>query len=406
MVAAEPGATIDAGAAQGAGRGAGPVQAAPPRRRGRRDPRGDPTARRTTRGRAAPRPTGWARRGPDAPRPRPSRGSQNDDGVGYLPTLASTSRPVRIRRSSPSTVISVPPYFEYTTVSPTFTSIGISSPEFSARRPGPTARTSPCWGFSLAVSGMTRPLVVSLLGLVRSYDDAIVQRLQLHRVRLLRRRDVCDGLALDGCECQDQPTVPGRGGQARAAQATTASPAVGSTPSSRGVGPTAASRHQAAAAIIAALSVHRAGAGQEDAPGRWPPRGRRPGPGGPSWRRRRRPRTRVGAPASSAAAASLSTSWSTTAAWNEAADVGDRGVGVVADVVHDRGLQPREGEVGLARHRPREPRSPAGRRRGRAGRWPGRPGSRARGSGPPCRTPPRPRRRRSGRRPGSGRGPP
>src|SRR3954453_292682 len=31
------------------------------------------------------------------------------------------------------------------------------SPLVSERRPGPTARTSPCWGFSLAVSGMTRP---------------------------------------------------------------------------------------------------------------------------------------------------------------------------------------------------------------------------------------------------------
>ena len=30
----------------------------------------------------------------------------------FLVTVASTSRPVRIKRSSPSTVISVPPYFE------------------------------------------------------------------------------------------------------------------------------------------------------------------------------------------------------------------------------------------------------------------------------------------------------
>src|SRR3954463_15660304 len=34
------------------------------------------------------------------------------------------------------------------------------SPVCSERLPGPTARTSPCWGFSLAVSGMTRPLAV------------------------------------------------------------------------------------------------------------------------------------------------------------------------------------------------------------------------------------------------------
>ena len=42
----------------------------------------------------------------------------------------------------------------------------------------------------------------------------------------------------------------------------------------------------------------------------------------------------------------------------------------------------------------------------RRGRWPGRPGSRARGSGPPCRTPRRRRRRWSSRAAGSGRGPP
>ena len=54
-------------------------------------------------------------------------------------------------------VTSVPPYLLYRTVWPTSTSSGISSPELSARLPGPTARTLPCCGFSLAVSGMTRP---------------------------------------------------------------------------------------------------------------------------------------------------------------------------------------------------------------------------------------------------------
>src|SRR5437899_61508 len=34
------------------------------------------------------------------------------------------------------------------------------SPVCSERFPRPTARTSPCWGFSLAVSGMTKPLAV------------------------------------------------------------------------------------------------------------------------------------------------------------------------------------------------------------------------------------------------------
>src|SRR6478672_9721374 len=43
------------------------------------------------------------------------------------------------------------------TLSPTLTSSGTRSEPFSLKRPGPTARTSPSWGFSLAVSGMTRP---------------------------------------------------------------------------------------------------------------------------------------------------------------------------------------------------------------------------------------------------------
>src|SRR5256714_8211019 len=42
------------------------------------------------------------------------------------------------------------------TVSPTFTSSGTRLP-LSSKRPGPTARTVPSCGFSLAVSGITRP---------------------------------------------------------------------------------------------------------------------------------------------------------------------------------------------------------------------------------------------------------
>src|SRR6266704_2826595 len=44
------------------------------------------------------------------------------------------------------------------TVSPTLTSSGTRVP--SSNRPGPTATTSPSWGFSLAVSGMTMPEAV------------------------------------------------------------------------------------------------------------------------------------------------------------------------------------------------------------------------------------------------------
>src|SRR5262245_36494770 len=42
------------------------------------------------------------------------------------------------------------------TTSPSDTSIGTRLP-LSSTRPGPTARTLPSWGFSLAVSGMTMP---------------------------------------------------------------------------------------------------------------------------------------------------------------------------------------------------------------------------------------------------------
>src|ERR671921_2490730 len=45
------------------------------------------------------------------------------------------------------------------TLSPTVTSSGTRLP-LSSMRPGPVARTSPSWGFSLAVSGMTRPEAV------------------------------------------------------------------------------------------------------------------------------------------------------------------------------------------------------------------------------------------------------
>src|SRR3954469_3486048 len=47
------------------------------------------------------------------------------------------------------------------TTSPTFTSSGTRLP-LSSMRPGPTATTVPSWGFSLAVSGMTRPEAVGV----------------------------------------------------------------------------------------------------------------------------------------------------------------------------------------------------------------------------------------------------
>ena len=56
--------------------------------------------------------------------------------------------------SSPLCLRSVPPYFEKMTISPTLSSIG------SSLVPGPTARTSACCGFSLALPERSRPASV------------------------------------------------------------------------------------------------------------------------------------------------------------------------------------------------------------------------------------------------------
>src|ERR1700683_1548179 len=78
----------------------------------------------------------------------------------YLSMMASTSRAESTRYSSPEYFTSVPPYLLYSTTSPTFTSIGTRLVPASSKRPGPTARTSPSWGFSFAVSGITSPEAV------------------------------------------------------------------------------------------------------------------------------------------------------------------------------------------------------------------------------------------------------
>src|SRR6202035_877512 len=66
----------------------------------------------------------------------------------------SSSR--RMRRSSPSTLTSVPPYLPKRTRSPTLTSSFRTVPS-SRTLPLPTAMTSPSIGFSFAVSGMMIP---------------------------------------------------------------------------------------------------------------------------------------------------------------------------------------------------------------------------------------------------------
>ncbi|MPM47325.1 hypothetical protein SDC9_94034 [bioreactor metagenome] len=80
--------------------------------------------------------------------------------TNYLVTIASRSLSRRMRSFLPSTLISVPPYLANKTVSLTATSMAMRLP-FSSRSPGPMERTTPFWGFSLAVSGKTMPPAVT-----------------------------------------------------------------------------------------------------------------------------------------------------------------------------------------------------------------------------------------------------
>src|SRR5437870_7064713 len=79
----------------------------------------------------------------------------------FLPfaTTASTSFSDTIRCSVSSTLNSLPAYLAWSTLSPTLSSIGTLVP-LSRILPVPTASTMPSWGFSLAVSGRTIPLLV------------------------------------------------------------------------------------------------------------------------------------------------------------------------------------------------------------------------------------------------------
>src|ERR1035437_2912184 len=69
------------------------------------------------------------------------------------------------------------------TLSPTATSSGTRLP-LSSMRPGPIARTSPSWGFSLAVSGITRPDAV--------VGSASLDLTTMRSSRGLMETDTCD----------------------------------------------------------------------------------------------------------------------------------------------------------------------------------------------------------------------
>src|SRR3954469_13355114 len=82
-------------------------------------------------------------------------------------------------------------------------------------RPGPTATTSPSWGFSFAVSGMTRPDAVtcsasSCLMTMRSSSglmetdtgDLFLKLMGWHTPFESARTTIGPPLAVDQCECQ------------------------------------------------------------------------------------------------------------------------------------------------------------------------------------------------------------
>jgi hypothetical protein len=81
--------------------------------------------------------------------------------------------------STPSNWTSVPDHLPNSTRWPTLTSIEMSLPP-SSRPPGPTAMTSPSWGFSFAVSGMMMPPLVFSSASDPLDDDAIVKRAEFH----------------------------------------------------------------------------------------------------------------------------------------------------------------------------------------------------------------------------------
>src|SRR5699024_4905587 len=78
--------------------------------------------------------------------------------AAYSSTMARMSLWRTMVHSSPSTLTSVPEYLLVSTLSPTFTVMVTSLP--STMPPGPTARTSATWGFSLALPVRMMPLLV------------------------------------------------------------------------------------------------------------------------------------------------------------------------------------------------------------------------------------------------------
>ena len=90
-----------------------------------------------------------------------------------------TSLSFMISSSWPSILTSVPDHLPNSTLSLGFNSKGTILPS-SPRAPGPTAMTSPCCGFSAAVSGMMMPAGGLGIAFDAAEGDAIVQGTKFH----------------------------------------------------------------------------------------------------------------------------------------------------------------------------------------------------------------------------------
>src|SRR6185295_2250770 len=123
--------------------------------------------------------------------------------VGSPPSMtAKTSSSRMMRNSSPSSLISCPEYFPNRMRSPAFTSSGTRLPS-SFDLPAPAAITLPCWGFSLAESGMMIPPTFCSPSsiretMMRSCNGLTFMLCTPSVVGL----GLSVGLALDTCDCQ------------------------------------------------------------------------------------------------------------------------------------------------------------------------------------------------------------
>ena len=98
--------------------------------------------------------------------------------------VASTSRADRISRSSPPTVISVPPNLLYTTVSPTLTSTLDQLAGLIGALARPDGQHLTLLGLLLGGVGNDETAGGDFLGLVGPHHDAVLEGLKVHWLSL------------------------------------------------------------------------------------------------------------------------------------------------------------------------------------------------------------------------------